>query len=114
MAKENQFMKMEMLLLLILDEEDCYGAQLAKKIKEKTDGFIDMKIGTLYPTIYKLQNDGYISSRPAEKKTKNRIGLYYHLEPKGKELLMQLLATYIHWVDAIGKLIKGELLDEIR
>ena len=107
MAKENQFFKMEMLLLLILNDEDCYGAQLASKIKEETDGFINMKVGTLYPTIYKLQANGYISSRPAEKELqKNRIGLFYHLEPKGKELFEQLLTNYIQWVGSIDKLLK--------
>ena len=47
MAKENNFFKMEMLILLILKQGNCYGYEFAGILKEQTAGIIDIKMGTL-------------------------------------------------------------------
>ena len=54
--KENAFFKMEMLVLLVLKKQDCYGYEIANYMKEQTDGIIDMNLGTLYPVLYRLVN----------------------------------------------------------
>lgn len=51
MAKEHNFFKMEMLILLILKQGDCYGYELAGILKKQTEGIIDIKMGTLYPIL---------------------------------------------------------------
>ena len=56
MSKENAFFKMEMLVLLVLKKQDCYGYEIANYMKEQTDGIIDMNLGTLYPVLYRLVN----------------------------------------------------------
>ena len=51
MAKDHFFFKMDMLILLALRKQDCYGYELVHIIKEQTDGVIDLKLGTLpYPS----------------------------------------------------------------
>ena len=62
MAKKS-FYKIEMLFLKILEKEDCYGYQLTQSIQDITNGQIKIAEGTMYPILYKLQDQGYISNR---------------------------------------------------
>ena len=62
--------------------------------------------GSLYPVLYKLEDQGLISSRrvPVGKRM-NRV--YYHLEPAGEQRLKDLIADYKSVVRGV-LLIAGE------
>ena len=62
MAKKS-FYKIEMLFLKVLEQEDCYGYQLTQSIQDITNGQIKIAEGTMYPILYKLQDNGYFSDR---------------------------------------------------
>ena len=94
------FYKIEMLFLKILEKEDCYGYQLTQSIQDITNGQIKIAEGTMYPILYKLQDKGYISDRQV-KVGKRQTRVYYHLEPAGKEYLSQLTHDYYQMIDAI-------------
>ena len=72
-------------------------------MKEQTDGIIDMNLGTLYPVLYRLVNDGCITG--TDQTEGRRMRVYYHLEPKGEEVLKTLCDKYQSWVSAIKKLM---------
>ena len=97
MAKKS-FYKIEMLFLKILEKEDCYGYQLTQSIQDITNGQIKIAEGTMYPILYKLQDQGYISDRQV-KVGKRQTRVYYHLEPAGKEYLSQLTHDYYQMVN---------------
>ena len=103
MSKENAFFNMEMLVLLVLKKQECYGYEIANYMKEQTDGIIDMNLGTLYPVLYRLVNDGCITGTDRIEGLRMRV--YYHLEPKGEEVLKTLCDKYQSWVSAIKKLM---------
>ena len=105
MAKENNFFKMEMLILLILKQGNCYGYELAGILKEQTAGIIDIKMGTLYPILYKLSDEHCITGM--EIKEGRRTKIIYKLEPKGEALLVQLQERYTAWIRAIDMIMKG-------
>ena len=62
MSKKNNFFRLEMLYLKILDEKDCYGYEITHTLKERTNGKINVKEGTMYPILYKFEEIGYITS----------------------------------------------------
>ena len=62
MAKQNNYFRLEMLVLKILESEDRYGYQIVQDIYAQSDHMIAVKEGTLYPVLYKLQSEGCISS----------------------------------------------------
>ena len=103
MAKKS-FYKIEMLFLKILEKEDCYGYQLTQSIQDITNGQIKIAEGTMYPILYKLQDQGYISDRQV-KVRKRQTRVYYHLEPAGKEYLSQLTHDYYQMIDAIQSVL---------
>ena len=52
----------EMLLLHVLScKGDCYGYQLSQLIKKSSENTLDFPVGSLYPALYKMIDNGYIS-----------------------------------------------------
>lgn len=103
MAAENNFKSgsCEMLILHILDTNgDCYAYQISQLIKELSKGIISFPEGSLYPAVYRLINNGFISDYKKQS-GKRLIRVYYHLEPKGKERLTELLDEYYQTIQGI-------------
>lgn len=95
MTERDRFKKgsLEMLLLKILSEHDCYGYQITQIIKNVTNGIIVVREPSMYPILYRLQDKGYISSYV--KRGCGRLErVYYHLEKDGLEELNQLMSVY--------------------
>ncbi|MCI8307637.1 MAG: helix-turn-helix transcriptional regulator [Lachnospiraceae bacterium] len=82
-----------MLLLYLLSEEDYYGYQLSQLVKKRSNGILTVPEGSMYPTLYRLAEKGYLSyeRRQVGKRLKR---VYYHLEPAGKDYLKDLLENY--------------------
>ena len=60
-----QQLKKGVLELLVLDticRGPTYGYALLTALKENTNGFFALKEGTLYPILYRLEDDGLITS----------------------------------------------------
>ena len=51
----------EMLTLLMLQEEDIHGYQISQLIKERSGGLLTVQEGALYPLLYRMEANGYIS-----------------------------------------------------
>ena len=84
---------MSLVILALLKSEDMYGYQLVQETEKRSGGRIVTQEGSLYPVLYKLLDQGYISDRKVKVgKRMNRI--YYHLEPSGEERLAELMAKY--------------------
>lgn len=83
----------ELIVLFLLNKSDLYGYQLTTLIETLSDGKVIVTESSLYPTLYKLKNNGFISD--IEKSIgKRRIRVYYHLEDSGKARLADLLEDY--------------------
>ncbi|MBQ6864865.1 MAG: PadR family transcriptional regulator [Clostridia bacterium] len=82
----------ELVILSVLTQKDLYGYELVKTISEKSEKNFDLPLGTLYPVLYRLVENGLISDR--DEVVNKRLRKYYHLEEKGKEYYKELLAEY--------------------
>lgn len=106
MEMKNNFKKgsVEMLLLSLLSEQDLYGYQMTQLIVDRGGGYIKVPEGSLYPTLYKLEDKKYISSY--EKQVGKRLKrIYYHIEESGREHLKELITEYYAVNDCITKII---------
>jgi len=81
---------LEMLVLKLLSEKEKYGYQLISELKEKSDGMFILKEGTLYPILYRLEDEELVVSRWSEPKGKEISRKYYTVTKKGIEVLAQL------------------------
>ena len=53
---------LDMLVLELLCREPSYGYELLTRLKEETNGLFCVKEGTLYPILYRLEDDGFIEA----------------------------------------------------
>lgn len=97
---------MTLLVLALLDREDMYGYQLVQEISAASSGRIVTQEGSLYPVLYKLQDQKLISdNKKLVGKRKTRI--YYHLEDAGKAQLQTLLQEYDTITQGVLQVIQG-------
>lgn len=50
------------LILETLARGPSHGYRIAQRIKERSQGILDFKEGTLYPALHKLENEGLVES----------------------------------------------------
>lgn len=84
----------ELLLLTLLQEEDMYGYQLAHELDERSGGRYTLQESSMYPTLYRLLDKGYISDRSVLV-GRRRTRIYYHLEPMGEAYLAAIRREYL-------------------
>ena len=92
----------EMFLLLFLSDGDAHGYQLAQMLEEWSGGMFTVKAASLYPILYKLEANGFISSYQGFVERKSalrpgrsaRVRVMYHMEPAGVERLAALRAEH--------------------
>ena len=53
---------LEMLVLETVCGAETYGYELMGRLKERSGGFFALKEGTLYPILYRLEDEGYVSA----------------------------------------------------
>ena len=102
MGNSDNFRKgvMELLLLKIISEGDCYGYQISQTMKKLSDGVIVVAKGSMYTALNKLEKKGCVSDY------RRRVGdrperIYYHLEDAGKEELDRLMIDYAEFAEAV-------------
>ena len=77
----------EELVLLCLENRELYGLQITQAIEEASNGTKKIRIGSLYPTLHKLEKKGLVQSRWGDDKPEERSGArrrYYTLTSLGK------------------------------
>ncbi len=73
------------LILEALAQEPSHGYRIAQRIKERSDGVLDFKEGTLYPALHKLENEGMVESY--ESVENGRARRHYRITRVGRRTL---------------------------
>jgi PadR family transcriptional regulator, regulatory protein PadR len=93
------------LILKALVREPSHGYRIAQEIKDRSQGVLDFKEGTLYPALHKLENDGLVESYDA---TENgRLRRYYRITTAGRKALARDRAEWRDLSQAVT-MILGE------
>ena len=74
-------------------------------MSQKSSGFFKVKEGTLYPILYKLEEDGFVVSEWEISHDKMRAKKYYSITQKGKEELKELIQITI-LVFVLSRIVK--------
>ena len=53
---------LEMLVLQLICAQPTYGYELLSRLRDQSDGLFTLKEGTLYPILYRLEDDGLIQA----------------------------------------------------
>ena len=98
---------MEMLVLQLLSEEEKYGYQLICELKEKSSEMFLLKEGTLYPILYRMEDDGLVVSRWSEPKGKEVSKKYYYITEEGQCTLTALKNLWKSFSENVNNILEA-------
>jgi len=93
----------EILILALLDEKDAsgrHGYEIGRLIEERTGGTLRFTLASLYATLYRMEDRGWIKGRWVEKPgTRRRC--YYRLTEPGRRMLATQREDWARFVNAL-------------
>ena len=95
----------KMLILEMVKDENMYGYQMIKKLKEKSNNVFEFKEGTLYPILHSLEEKGLISSYWDD--TTGKKWKYYAITIKGKKSLKEKNEEWKIFSESVNRVIGG-------
>jgi transcriptional regulator len=94
-----------LLILYTLEKGPNHGYQIAKQIKLQSQGVLDFKEGTLYPTLHGLEKQGLIEAYNQMENGRERR--YYRLTETGRRTLQAELGEWARYSNAVNGVLKG-------
>lgn len=96
----------EILLLSLLAEDDCYGYEMTKKLRVLSDDAYHMNEGTLYPALKRLENKGSVTSYWSQESDGGRRK-YYSITETGRTVLANKLQNWKQINQLINRTVEG-------
>jgi len=94
----------ELLVMTMLDDRPLHGYEIGKQIEGRSGGRLTFNPSTLYPVLYRMENQGWITGIWVEKEGKRRR-CYYHLTARGKKILAEKVKGWQEFTDAVNEAI---------
>lgn len=82
----------EMVILHLLKKQEMYGYQIAQSLGDLSSGDFTLQEGSMYPTLYRLMEHGYITDR--NEIINKRLRKYYSITDAGKDHLKLLVSEF--------------------
>jgi transcriptional regulator len=85
-SKEQKKGSADLLILALLEGRPRHGYEIGRLIAERSNGALTYHIASLYPTLYRLEDQGLVEGRWVEKAGQRRRR-YYRLTAAGRTRL---------------------------
>jgi transcriptional regulator len=98
---------LESLVLAVLRRGEAHGFEILKRLQHQSAGALDLKEGTLYPALYRLEAAGLVKAQ-WESGDSDRRGprrKIYRLTPKGRRRLDDARDQFQQFASVIGNIL---------
>jgi PadR family transcriptional regulator, regulatory protein PadR len=95
----------EMLVLSLLESRARHGYEIGKLIEARSGGQLTFALPTLYPTLLRLENRGWIKGRWVER-AGERHRCFYRLTPEGRRVLAKQRENWRAYVAAVNQVME--------
>jgi PadR family transcriptional regulator PadR len=92
----------ELVILAIVEHEGHHGYEIAKLIERRTEGKLRFTLASLYSTLYRLEERGWLKGRWVEKAGQRRR-CYYRITETGRKVLAAQREDWSRFVAALGQ-----------
>lgn len=96
---------LDLLILKVIALEPMHGWAIAQRIRQMSKEVLQVGQGALYPSLHKLEQNGWISSEWAVSEN-NRRAKYYTLTAAGRKTLKQEAAQWERLAAAISLIVR--------
>ncbi len=90
----------DLLILALVDQEALHGYDVARLLEERSRGTIRFTLASLYETLYRLEDRGWIRGRWVEKAGQRRRR-YYRITPVGRRVLAEQREDWARFIAAL-------------
>lgn len=97
---------LDVLILQALQLEPRHGLGIARRVEQMTQGTFDVKPGSLFPALYRLERAGLVKSRAGESDT-HRPARVYAITTAGRAHLERERATWRRLASALAQALKA-------
>jgi PadR family transcriptional regulator PadR len=88
---------LSMLILKTVTLDPMHGFGIMQRIEQITGGTFQVRAGSLFPTLHRLEQEGWLEGRWGESENKRRAK-YYRITPEGRR---QLAVEKQNWARAV-------------
>jgi len=96
---------LDMLILKTLSLQPMHGLGISNRIEQITDGVFKVKPGSLFPSLKRMEQEGWVEGEWKESENR-RKAKYYCLTPAGRRRLGEEKQNWSHAVLAITKVLE--------
>ena len=104
MSRELKRGTIELVLLTLLADRERYGYEIVAAIEEWSGGKLEVRDGTLYPVLYRLEEAGFIEPR-WETPERGVPRKYYRITPAGKQEHDRLAAEWREFAAGLNAIL---------
>jgi len=97
---------LDMLILKTLSLAPMHGLGISRRIEQITDGVFQVKPGSLFPALHRMEQEGWIKGEWGESEN-NRRAKYYELTSAGRARLGEEQQGWSRLVLTIGKVLEA-------
>ena len=87
------------ILKLISESDKMYGYEITQKVKEMTQGKIDISEGALYPILHKLEAEGILDTEKVF--LGKRVRKYYQITDSGKSTITEITSELNDFINTL-------------
>jgi PadR family transcriptional regulator, regulatory protein PadR len=91
----------EVVILAIVEQESHYGYEIARLIEQRSGGHLRFTLASLYATLYRMEDRGWIKSRWIEKAGQRRR-CHYRITDSGRRTLAAQRADWSRLIGALN------------
>lgn len=94
----------EMMVLHLLRQKPMYTYEMMNAIEERSGG--DIVFNTLYLSIYRLEENGYIREHEKVMNEDNRVRIYFAITDAGSAYFDELVKGYLRYTAALARVLE--------
>jgi transcriptional regulator len=92
----------DLLILALVDEQALHGYDIARQIDARSGGTLRFTLASLYATLYRLEERGFIRGRWVERAGQRRRR-YYRITEGGRKVLAQQREEWGRFIAALSE-----------
>jgi DNA-binding PadR family transcriptional regulator len=100
------------ILKLLAENDRMYGYEITRHVRELTDGELVLTEGALYPTLHKLEKEGFLVTE--KESIGKRVRKYYSLTPSGNEASLDKLREFQEFVQMMQLILNPKKINPAR
>jgi DNA-binding PadR family transcriptional regulator len=97
----------ELMLLAVIDEGPSYGYEITQSVLSRSGGRFDLREGSLYPALHRLERSKLLQSYWTEYDGRRRK--YYRLTPSGRKALASRRSEWQSFSEGVRGVLGLEL-----